>query len=199
MKRHGFCIASTLIFVLISSLIGGIMIIRTTEQVKAASNVAIRSWASVGASICGIKIAEDWLMSSIISKDIPRLSMLGREDPMDRIEALRADGSAARHDLGDRIDVRLYVADADYESGLFRDASGNLSSSKTPSIPRIPIVSTAEGFRLCYYLRSSAESGDGRTRIVCEEMISVTFDLMERVTDVRRLFYRSSAEADKAY
>jgi hypothetical protein len=193
MRRRGFCSVTTLVFVTISSAIGGIMLIRTTDTARAVFSASVGSKDSVTASICGIKFAEDWLMSSISSGDVPQLRMNGCEAPLSRVEALLADGSGADGRAG-HIRAELYVADTDYESGVFHVGSSYWNPSLTPGIPRIPVVSTPDGVTRHYYLCSGSRGTFDDSMVIREEVVGVTVDHLGRISRVRRLFSRSRAE-----
>ncbi|MDR1472402.1 MAG: hypothetical protein LBS75_07750 [Synergistaceae bacterium] len=192
MRRRGLCVIPTLIFVVVSSLICGVMFAKATEQVGVTLSSSIRSRESIEAFACGVKLAEDWLLSSIVSGDVPRRGMNGHDTPLASIEALRSDGSGASSDLAARFGASFYVADVDYDEGLFRGSSSPIQR-RTPSIPRIPEIRSSDGVLRYYYLRSDAE-GARNARVIHEELVSVKLDHLGRVTDVRRLFSRSRAE-----
>jgi hypothetical protein len=193
MMRGGFCSVAALVFVTISSAIGGIMLIRATDTARAVFSASVGSKDSVTASICGVKFAEDWLMSSISSGDVPQLRMNGCEAPLSRVEALLADGSGAGGHAG-HVRADLYVADTDYESGVFRVGSSYWNPSLMPGIPRIPVVSTPDGITRHYYLRSKSRGACDDSAVIREEVIGVTVDHLGRISRVRRLFSRSRAE-----
>jgi hypothetical protein len=199
MGRRGFCSVATLVFVTISSAVGGIMLIRATDTARVVLDASVRSKGSAAASICGVKLAEDWLISSISSGDVPRLRMNGCEAPLSRVEALLADGSGAggragRDEYAGHIRAELYVADTDYESGIFRVGSSPWNPSLTPGIPRIPVISTPDGVTRHYYLRSWSRVTFDDSAVIREEVVVVTVDHLGRISGIRRLFSRSRAE-----
>ena len=144
-------------------------------------------------SFIGIKYAEDWVISAVMSEGFPTAVKYSTDsDPMRRIEAVLRCGTSAGA-AGSGIDAEIYVADADYEEGLFTGSLKNKASS--PFVPIMPCEDSDDETRRYYFLRSSAQSGDGvaSTR---EEMLAVT--LNKRTLDVtaERIFFRRSGNSN---
>jgi hypothetical protein len=173
------------------------MLIRATDTVNSFLSVSVRSENFLEASICGMRLAEDWLIASISSGDVPQIRANGRADPLSRVEALLSDGNGAALCARGRMEAELYVADTDYESGVFRHSASYWEPQTTPGIPRIPVVSDVDGVTRHYYLRSAASGATGArdgAAVIREEVIAVKIDHLGRVSDIRRLFSRSRAE-----
>jgi hypothetical protein len=144
---------------------------------------------SAEATCLGLKYAEDWLLESAASGQFPRarVNSLAANIPV-RIEAVRDDGSAVPPpgELAPR--VSLYVADLDYEPGLFTGALAKRAD--TPFIPRMPKIDDDFSCVRFYFLRASFPAGENAV-FVSEEILSVTRDKATLDISARRLLCRS--------
>jgi hypothetical protein len=189
MKRRGFFIPVIVFFVLFALLAVGFIVERATAKFRITTGL-IRDNMESDVSYLGMKHAEDWLISSVLSGDFPLARpYFGDTDPMARIEAVRSDGNAAVWAPATvSLDTKLYIADVDYEPGLF---TGNLATSaSTPFIPRIPGIETKNAICRFYYLRSSSMKSDGK-EAVTEELLAISMDKTQRNMVAKRLFYRN--------
>jgi hypothetical protein len=110
------------------------------------------------------------------------------ENPLVRIEAVRNDGSSAATPFSG---VTIYVADLDYEPGLF---TGSLAKrADTLFIPRMPHYEDDFAERRHYYLRAAIPAGGNMTS-VSEEVLVVEKDKATLNFSVKRLLYRSGLE-----
>ena len=140
-------------------------------------------------SLIGIKYAEDWVISTVLSEGFPKaVRFSAAEDPMKRIEAVRRCGTSINGAVSG-INAELYVADADYEEGLFTGSLKHKTSA--PFVPIMPGVDNDDETRRYYFLRSSAPNGDGviATR---EEMLAVTLDKRTLNVSAERIFFRKA-------
>jgi hypothetical protein len=189
MKRCGFFMPTVVFFVLFSMFAIGFIVERSTAKLSIATK-GIRNRIKADASHLGMKYAEDWLISSVLSDDdfpTARGASAG-SDPLAQIEAVRRDGSAARWNPAiTSADVSIYIADADYEPGLF---TGRLASrASTPFIPRMPYLENGNSICRFYFLRSFSVGEDG-AELTNEELLAVSMDYALRTVEVKRLFYR---------
>jgi hypothetical protein len=145
---------------------------------------------SAEAACLGLKYAEDWLLESIASGQFPRARANSlAPDIQTRIEAIRDDGSALPPPSGELMSgVSLYVADLDYEPGLFTGALANRSD--TPFIPRMPPSDGDFSYVRFYFLRASFPAAKNAV-FVSEEILSVTRDKATLNISARRLLSRS--------
>jgi hypothetical protein len=164
------------------------------ERVTAAARInapAHRSRARE-ASFLGIKMAEDWLMTSALGNDFPAAQDAFGSVSLDRIEAVRMDGSRAEWHGGavHNATVNVYVADVSYDKYLF---GGELArKAGVPAIPRMPGVNSGDTVVRYYYLRSRASAGE-RSFFDSEEILAISHDKLRGETDVERILYRSSS------
>jgi hypothetical protein len=138
----------------------------------------------ISASEFGLKLAEDWLISSIEEGLIPKRVPGAYGDFLHMTEAVRPDGGRVPSSLSfDNFSVSLFVADTDYGSDV----------EDLLQIPLIPESFTPnEGRMRCYFLRSAAETERWRPKLVCEELLAVSLDLSGSIQAVTRLFYRTN-------
>jgi hypothetical protein len=185
MRRRGFIMPTVILMLTLFTLAAGFMI----EGVSAGtsmmeSRTSYRRQAD--AASVGVKIAEDWLLSSITDKSIPRRDPASSGAPLEKIEALAADGSSARFEgRFDGFEIEIYIADADYESGAL--------DQSPRGIPRIPEESSADGVRRFYHLIGAAKKKSGDIMLTSEELIAVFIDKSGNIKDVSRLFYKSTS------
>jgi len=186
MMRAGFITPIVVLLLLVFTLAIGTMTTSVTAHVKVTGpRVSYRGQSD--AAHIGIKLAEDWLLSSIDAGAVPLGGGRASGSPFERVEAVRPDGGRAVGDGGfSGFDIELYVADTDYNAGLF-SAPGTAKSS----IPRMPAVSTPEGVRRFYFLRSTATLPGRRNCLISEELLSVSIDRSGAILETTRLFYRS--------
>jgi len=155
------------------------MLDRSIRRLRTEAELARKKFAS-DSSLIGIKHAEDWVISAVLSEGFPRARNEG--DPIRRIEAILRDGTSID---GTRsgINAELYVAVADYDEGLFTGSLKNRATS--PFVPIMPYDDTSR----FYYLRSSSPNGDGviSTR---EELLAVSLDKSTDKVSVERIFFR---------
>jgi hypothetical protein len=144
---------------------------------------------SAEAACLGLKYAEDWLLASAAAGQFPRARVNSLAENMPRIEAVRDDGSAVPPPPGEPMSgVTLYVADLDYEPGLF---TGDLAKrADTPFIPRMPPLDDDFSYVRFYFLRASFPAVKDAF-FVSEEILSVTRNKATLGISARRLFCRS--------
>jgi len=186
MKRKGYILAVAIFFVVFAAFCLGFMLDRSMRRLRTEVELARKKSVS-DSSLIGIKYAEDWIISAVLSEGFPTaVRYSADEDPMRRIEAVLQCGTSI-DGAGSGINAEIYVADADYEEGLFTGLLKNKDSS--PFIPIMPGVDTYDETRRYYFLRSSAPNGDGviATR---EEMLAVTLDKRTLNVSAERIFFR---------
>jgi hypothetical protein len=174
---------TVIILLAVFTLAAGRLMVGMTSFIKRLDErVSYR--AQISASEFGLKLAEDWLISSIEDGFVPKRVPDASGDFLYMIEAVRPDGGRVSHDLGfDNFGVSLFVADTDYGDDV----------EDLLQIPLIPESFTPNEGRLrCYFLSSTAETARWRPKLVCEELLAVSLDLSGRVQSVTRLFYRSN-------
>jgi hypothetical protein len=186
MRKRAFITPTVIFLLILLTMVLGTMVEGVTSLVG-----LMRSRSSgqklINASELGVKLAEDWLLSSIDAGYIPRGNPGAPGSLLEKIEAVRPDGGRAEYTGG--LGLELYIADTDYTSELF-GRSGS-------TIPRIPEDIMEDGVsRRCYFLRSTANSPEGGFRLVSEEVLAVSFDNLGKMTGVSRLFYRSSSSSE---
>jgi hypothetical protein len=182
-KRNAFILPTVIILLVVLIHLTAILMEKVTFYAgQADSKVSHR--VQIIASELGLKHAEDWLLSSIEDGFVPRRAPGASGDALSRIEAIRPDGERVPGLSFDKFEIDLYVADTDYESSL----------TGTERIPLIPEFQTpGYGGRRYYFLRSTAKSPSWEPRLVCEELLSVSLDLSNKIQRVTRLFYRSTS------
>jgi hypothetical protein len=194
MKRGGFFVPVVTFFMLFSMLAIGFILERSTAKFRIIHE-AIHNRLSSDTSYLGMKFAEDWLISAVLSEDFPTARENSETaDPMDRIEAVCRNGNSIGWDHGEpSVDVKLYVADIDYKPGIF---AGELANKrKTPFIPRIPRIETELSVCRFYYIRCAASAKQGASKkMMNEELLAVSMDKSTRQVVVTRLFYRYDSE-----
>jgi hypothetical protein len=171
-----------------SLLIGALLVNVTSRTGETYDMVSYRKQEE--ASKYGLKIAEDWLLSSIAEGVIPLAPHPSTgDDLLERIEAKHPGGK--KLELPDKgfedMNIELYIADTNYQSGIF--SPSGTSIPRIPQRPEHPMPGD-ERFR-CYFLRSSAKAAGRETRLACEEVLAVSIDRDGKIEDVTRLFYRS--------
>jgi hypothetical protein len=179
MKR-AFIMPSVIFLLVVFTLAAGSLMAGTTYFVKRMKQrVAYRE--QVTASEFGMKLAEDWLLSSISEGFIPKMAAAASGDALSRVAAVRPDGGRVPTDLSfDKFCLHLYVADTDYGDSMETE----------PKIPMIPESSVpGEGTTRCYFLRSTAEYGLWKSKLLCDELLAVSLDLSGRIQAVTRVFY----------
>ena len=185
-KRKGSFLAVVMLFMACAALCLGFMSDRSLRRLRVEAELAQKKSVSDSALI-GIKYAEDWIISAVMSEGFPTAIRYSADgDLMRRIEAVLRDGTAidgAKYG----INAELYVADADYEEGLFTGLLKNDATSKF--VPVMPCVDTEDETRRFYYLRSTSPNGDGviATR---EELLAVTLDKHTLEVSAERIFFR---------
>jgi hypothetical protein len=190
MRRGGFLMPSTLMFILFALLGAGFIVRWASQRFMMVFNSSVNRTVT-GVAYIGMKGAEDWLLSSVASGSPPSARKNSLDpNPERRIEAVLGDGNP----IGDMphvlsMGVKVYVADADYAAGLF--TGGILADmSSALYVPRMPMVVSGDTERRFYFLRSAASSDQG-DRAADEEMIAVSIDRVTGAVEVERLFYRS--------
>ena len=191
MRRGGFFTPVAILFTLLAMCAAGFALERLTARFRLAARSADSS-SVADAAFLGIKHAEDWLISSVLSEGFPKSGANHSDpDPMRRIEAVKHDGSG----VGGAPPVTfaptpsLYVADADYPDGLF---AAPANGKTAPFIPRMPRVDAGSVECRFYYLRSEASAG--LVMSVNEELLAVSADSASGSVDVGRLFFRSCSQ-----
>jgi hypothetical protein len=189
MRRSAFWSAPVVIFMLLVSIVSAFVLERVRSQFLISIPVAggIRS---AEAACIGLKYAEDWLLESVASGQFPRarVNSLAAHIPT-RIEAVRDDGSAIPQPSDEFMSgVSLYVADLDYEPGLFTGALANRAD--TPFIPRMPVSDGDFSYVRFYFLRASFPAAKN-VFFVSEEILSVAKDKATLNISARRLLCRS--------
>jgi hypothetical protein len=185
-KRKGYFLAVVVFFIAFAALCMGFMLERSMRRLRVETELALKRSASDD-SLIGMKYAEDWVISAVLLEGFPKARNNPAEsDPMRRIEAVLSNGTSV-NDAGSGINAELYVADADYEEGLFTGALKNMATS--PFIPIMPSVYTDGETRRFYYLRSASQNGDGviTTR---EELLAVTLNKHTNEVSAERIFFR---------
>ena len=175
-----------MLFIACASLCLGFMFERSMRRLKTETELTRKKSVSDG-SLIGIRYAEDWVISAVLSEGFPTATVNSADvDPMRRIEAVLRDGTSIGG-AGNAISADLYVADADYEEGLFTGSLKNRATS--PYVPIMPCVDTEDETRRFYYLRSSCPNGDGviATR---EELLAITQDKHTLNVSAERIFFR---------
>jgi hypothetical protein len=186
MKRPGFYLPVIAVFVFLSMLVLGILIERVTASARTSCQPVQTSQPA--SAFRGLKMAEDWLLSSVLEGDFP--SARGYGVSLDLIEALRSDGGRAEWAGAlDGEKITVYVADVSCDRAVFGGEFANKAG--TPSIPRIPGVCSEDAVLRYYYIRGSAQTRNSPV-FDCEEVLSCRLDKISGVLEVRRIFYRSS-------
>jgi hypothetical protein len=145
---------------------------------------------SAEAPCLGLKYAEDWLLASAASGQFPRarVNSTAANIPV-RIEAVRDDGSAVPPPPDKLIaGVTLYVADLDYEPGLFTGALAKRAD--TPFIPRMPLEDSVFSYVRYYFLSASFPSAKNAF-FTDEEILRVERDKATLNISAKRLLHRS--------
>ena len=177
------------LFIAFAALCVGFMSDRSLRRFRVETELALKKSASDD-SLIGLKYAEDWIISAVLSEGFPTaIRYSADEDPLRRIEAVLRDG-APIGGVSSGVNSELYVADADYEEGLFTGSLKNRAA--TPFVPIMPSVDTDGETRRFYYLRSTSPNGDGviATR---EELLSVTLDKYTLKVSAERIFFRKAS------
>jgi hypothetical protein len=173
---------------LFAMLAAGFCLERVTVRMRIAQALT-RGQSASDSAYLGMKHAEDWLITAAMSAVLPTARKNSSDpDPLKRIEVVKNDGTPIPAGLF-APGVELYVADADYEPGLFTGSLANKAA--TPFIPRMPPVETEAALCRFYYLRSSATGADGITAID-EQLLSVSRDKFFGGTAVERIYYRKN-------
>jgi hypothetical protein len=177
------------IFMLLASIASAFVLERARSKFLISLPMAgdIRS---AEAACLGLGYAEDWLLESVASGQFPRARVNSLAANMStRIEAVRDDGSVVPPPPGELMSgVSLYVADLDYEPGLFTGALANRAD--TPFIPRMPPSDSDFSYVRFYFLRASFPAAKNAF-FVSEEILSVTKDKATLNISARRLLSRS--------
>jgi hypothetical protein len=189
MRRSAFWSAPVVIFMLLASVTSAFVLERVRSKLLISLPVAgdIRY---AEAACLGLQYAEDWLLESAASGQFPRarVNSLAENIPI-RIEAVRDDGSAVPQPPGEFMSgVSLYVADLNYEPGLFTGKLANRAD--TPFIPRMPLMDDDFSCVRFYFLRASFPAAKN-VFFVSEEILSVTRDKSTLGISARRLLSRS--------
>jgi hypothetical protein len=187
-RRGGFFTPVVILFALLAMIAAGYALERMTARFRSAASSAGSS-SVAAAAFLGIKHAEDWLISSVLSEGFPTSGAnYGDPDPMRLIEAVRGDGSSVGDSPPGALTPTpsLYVADADYPGGLF---AAPAKGEAGPFIPRMPRIDSGTVECRFYYLRS--EASDDIVISVNEELLVVSADAASGVVEVGRLFFRS--------
>jgi hypothetical protein len=187
MRRRGFYIASSLVFLSVAMVVIGVVAARAASRLVTVMPEVFHGDAR-NASYVGMKLAEGWLLSSIHSGDVPSGMSPRSGAPLELVEAIGARGPCSvSFDLHGSPPVDLYVADADYPKGLFAGSATKIPLP--PAIPRIPAETTIFDDVRRYFMRSAARDSDG-VEFVCEELLAVSRDMLTGQIDARRLFFR---------
>ena len=185
-KRKGFFLVVVVLFITFTALCLGFVFDRSMRRLKMEAELARKKSVSDN-SFVGIKYAEDWIISAVLSEGFPAAVRYSADgDPMRRIEAVRRDGTSISG-VGSAINAELYVADADYDEGLFTGSLKNRATS--PFVPVMPCIDTDDETRRYYFLRSSSPNGDG-VIAVREELLGVTMDKRTLDVSAERIFFR---------
>ncbi|MDR0651923.1 MAG: hypothetical protein LBG12_01320 [Synergistaceae bacterium] len=189
MRRSAFWSGPVVIFMLLASIASAYVM----ERVRAKFLISMPVAGDIGsaeAACIGLKYAEDWLLESAISGQFPRarVNSLAVNIPV-RIEAVRDDGTVVPPPPGELMSgVSLYVADLDYEPGLFTGALANRAD--TPFIPRMPAADDDYSYVRFYFLRASFPAAKNAV-FVSEEILSVALDKATLNISAKRLLCRS--------
>jgi hypothetical protein len=189
MRRSAFWSVPVVIFMLLASIASAFVLERARSKFWISLPVSgdIRS---AEATCLGLGYAEDWLLESAASGQFPRarVNSLSANIPA-RIEAVRDDGSAVPPPPGELMSgVSLYVADLDYEPGLFTGALAKRAD--TPFIPRMPLTDDDFSYVRFYFLRASLRAAKNAF-FVSEEILCVKKDKATLNISARRLLSRS--------
>jgi len=184
-RRKGYFLAVVVFFMMCATLCLGFMLDRSARRLRLEAELARKK--SDDGSLIGIKYAEDRIISAVLSEGFPYARDDPAEsDPMRKIEAVLRNG-ATIDGSGSGINAELYVADADYEEGLFTGSLKNRATS--PFVPVIPCVDNDDETRRFYYLRSSSRNDDG-VIVAREELLAVARDKFTLKVSVERIFSR---------
>jgi hypothetical protein len=177
-------------FVLLALSAIGFAVERAMSRLTKTGTKRVHDRSSADEAYLGMKHAEDWLITSVLADDFPAARKNSTDpDPMTRIEAVRNDGSAIAQNPGiSPVNAIIYVADADYEEGLFNGKTGTDAAGLF--IPRIPCVEGAGAECRFYYLMSASAAGG--VNAVNEELLAVSRDRILRTVAVERIYYRSA-------
>ena len=191
MKQKGYFLSVVIIFMAFAVLCMGFMFDRSMRRLRIEAELAQKMSVS-DSSLIGIKYAEDWIISAVLSEGFPAaVRYSANDDPMRRIEAVRRDGTSIGGP-GSGINAEIYVADADYEEGLFTGPLKNRATS--PFIPIMPGMDTDDETRRYYFLRSSSPNGDG-VIVTREQLLAVTLDKRTLDVSAERIFFRKAGNS----
>jgi hypothetical protein len=194
MSRRGFYIPSVAIFAFAAMAVMGFLLEHNSAKFLLAVP-AIRESEAAGNVTRGMKFAEDWLISSVISGGLPRSDNGYIKNPFERIEAVGSGGSSVRQSAENLPDgVTLNISDLDYTSGLFTGALAN--KADTPFVPRLPREETASWTRGFYLIRCAALAGNSAKpgKISAEELLAISLDRSSGTVSVERVFYRTAGD-----
>lgn len=180
-RRAFYLPVIAVVTLLVSALVGAMALTSSTFLLSGVFSLSHHESSTIAQ--IGLKRAEDWLIASVRSGDVP----LGRgvgTTPEERIAACNASGaSVSWNESFAGLDVALYVADTEYGSGLF--APG------TSGIPRIPESLSPGLRRRCYFLRSRVVETKTSFSLACEELLALDIEDSGKLARVTRLFYRT--------
>ena len=141
----------------------------------------------------GLDEAENWLFRAFELGDTPRARNVHAANPLQKIEAVRVDGSGFEPETPPPgADVEIFIADASFDIALFPSSRPPYA---VPVIPHeLPSLENGNRGRYHYFIRSSAGTDERNYRTVCEEFLQFDVDAtFGRIVDVRRVFFRSAS------
>jgi hypothetical protein len=179
MRRRGFLTAIVSVIAVLTILITAVL----ADQLARSADIDERSMAVAKSAIAarrGLKIAEDWLMRTLMAgthhvgrvildagSDAPGHAGPGPDDPLWAPTG------------------ELHIVDADCVPDSY---------SLKYAVPWIVPESVDGGVRRYFFLRSCVGVEGGNLRMAEEELIAVLIDGTGRITESARLFHRSRSE-----
>lgn len=185
LRRRGFTSLSLLVLLALAAVMTGRIYAHVARGREAAEGAISVDTLALAARF-GIVGAEDWLLGSISTGEVPRSRKNPAADFEEYIVAVLPGGGRADYATPFAgVDVAVFVAETFYDAALFAGVMA--------AVPSVPEEITASGTRLHYLLRSTASQPGGPPRIVCEELLAVTF-IPGGLMDVERVFFRSMSK-----
>jgi hypothetical protein len=189
-RRDGFFSAHALFWIILCTLVVGIVTERTTHIVSSWRDVSPDIAQSELAS-AAIEAAENWLFRSFEMGYAPRANNVHASSPLQKIEAVFVNGESFDPEAYfPGLDVDIFIADTSFDAATL--PPGALLFA-VPSIPHEP-PDTENGNRgvYRYFIRSSAGSEARNYRAVREELLRFEVDgTFGTPPDARRVFSRS--------
>lgn len=191
MKRQGFFPAAAMLWIALGMAMLGVLVERFAFIATLSPDSWNRAMHGETADI-GLELGENWLYESFEAGDIPRARDYLFSDPMQKISALRHDGSAVSWSPPyPDADLEIYIADTSYDIEIF----GNSPKNLIPVIAhQLPSEENGHTGRYFYFIRSSAGRPGKNFRMVCEELLEFVVEgPFGEFKGATRLFYKSKA------